>query len=158
MHVKVTRHVLLGRRRHRLLRRELCGGSDQGGKQTERPEHKEMAATSKRSSAGKSLERVFTVRRPMTLLGKADVAGEATGACNLSTVVVGAQASQERLAEITSGRTRRQQGLVATCKDSRNEALAEGGESQTGMAHESIGAMTEEQCLPRRRHTPPPRR
>jgi len=103
-----------------------------------------MAATSKRSSAGKSLERVFTVRRPMSLLGKADVAGEVTGARNLPTVVVGAQASQERLAEITSGRARWQQGLVATCKDSRNEAVAEGGESQTGLAHESIGAMTEE--------------
>src|SRR5450755_3571777 len=76
---------------------------------------------------GSRFERVFTVRRPMSLLGKADVAGEVTGACNLPTVVVGAQASQERLAEITSGRGRRQQGLVATCKDSRNEAVAEGG-------------------------------
>ena len=87
------------------------GGSDQGGKQTERPEHKEMAATSKIPSAVKSLERNFTVRRPITLLGKADAAGEVTGKSNLRTVVVGAQASRERLAEITSGRSRWQQGL-----------------------------------------------
>ena len=98
------------------------GGSDQGGKQTERPEHKEMAATSKIHSAVKSLERNLTVRRPITLLGKADAAGEVTGKSNLRTVVVGAQASRERLAEITSGRSRWQQGLVATCSDSPNEA------------------------------------
>ncbi len=77
-------------------------------------------------------------------MGKADVAGEVTGKSTLQAVVVGAQASWEGLAEITSGRTRWQQGLVATCKDSRNEAVAEGGESQAGLAHESIGAMTEE--------------
>ena len=97
------------------------GGSDQGGKQTERPEHNEMAATSKIPSAVKSLVRNLTVRRPITLLGKADAAGEVTGKSNLRTVVVGAQASRERLAEITSGRSRWQQGLVATCRDSRNE-------------------------------------
>src|SRR6516165_7296776 len=114
------------------------GGSDQGGKQTERPEHKEMAATSKIHSAVKSLERNLTVRRPITLLGKADAAGEVTGKSNLRTVVVGAQASRERLAEITSGRSRWQQGLVATCQDSSNEAIAEGGESQMGLAHDSV--------------------
>ena len=36
-------------------------------------------------------------------------------------VGVGGQASGERFAEIESGRSRWQQGLVATCKDSRNE-------------------------------------
>jgi hypothetical protein len=35
---------------------------------------------------------------------------------------VRAQAAQERFAEITSGRSWCQQGLVATCKDSSNEA------------------------------------
>jgi len=54
------------------------------------------------------------------------------------------QASEERFAEITSGRSRWQQGLVATCKDSSNEAEAEGEESQTGLAHGSVGAKTEE--------------
>src|SRR5215510_12672890 len=84
---------------------KLQGESDQGGEQTERPEHKGMAATSKIPSAVKSLERNVTVRRPIALLGKADVAGEVTGKRNLQTVVVGAQASWEGLAEITSGRT-----------------------------------------------------
>ena len=69
----------------------------------------------------KSLERDLTVRRPILALGKADVAGEGTGTRTLQTVVVGAQASQEGLAEITSGRTRWQQGLGVTCEDSSNE-------------------------------------
>jgi hypothetical protein len=45
---------------------------------------------------------------------------------------------------ISSGRSRWQQGLIATCTDSSNEAKAEGEESQRGSAHESVGAMTEE--------------
>ncbi len=61
--------------------------------------------------------------------GKADVAGEATGKCNLQTVVVRAQASSEGLTEITSGRSRWQQWLVAICKDNSNEAKAEVEES-----------------------------
>jgi len=36
-----------------------------------------------------------------------------------------------------------QQGLVATCKDSLNEAEAEGEESQMGLANELVGAMNE---------------
>jgi len=43
----------------------------------------------------------------------------------LQTVVVRAQASQERFSEISSGRSREQQGLMATCEDSSNEAKAE---------------------------------
>ena len=38
------------------------------------------------------------------------------------TAVTGAQALREGFAEITSGRSRPQQGLVATCRDSSNEA------------------------------------
>ena len=53
-------------------------------------------------------------------------------------VVARDQASEERFAEITSGRSRWQQGLVATCKDFSNEAMAEVGESQMGSAHESV--------------------
>jgi hypothetical protein len=37
------------------------------------------------------------------------------------TVGVEDQASEERIAEITSGKSRWQQGLVATCTDSSNE-------------------------------------
>ena len=51
-----------------------------------------------------------------------------------------AQASEEGFAEITSGKSNWQQGLVATCKDSLNEAEAEGEESQMGLANELVGA------------------
>jgi hypothetical protein len=52
-------------------------------------------------------------------------------ACALrETAVAGAQAPREGCAEITSGRSRQQQGLVATCNDSSNEAEAEGEESE----------------------------
>jgi len=44
---------------------------------------------------------------------------------------------------ISSGRSRWQQGLIVTCKDSSNEAKAEGEESQRGLAHGSVRAMTE---------------
>jgi hypothetical protein len=46
-HAEVTKHDGLGRRSHRLPCRKCGGRSDQGGEQTERPEHKEMTATSK---------------------------------------------------------------------------------------------------------------
>jgi len=46
------------------------------------------------------------------------------------TAVTGAQARREGFTEITSGRSRPQQGLVATCRDSSNEAEAEGEESE----------------------------
>jgi len=52
--------------------------------------------------------------------------------------VVRDQASEERFAEITSGRSHWQQGLVTTCKDFSSEANAEVEESQKGLAHESI--------------------
>ena len=60
------------------------------------------------------------------------------------TAVTGAQARREGFAEITSGGSRQQQGLVATCRDCSNEAKAEGEESRTGSTNESVGAMTGE--------------
>ena len=59
------------------------------------------------------------------------------------TAVVRDQASEERFAEITSGRSRWQQGLVATCEDFLHEAEAEGRKSHMGLTNESVGAMTE---------------
>jgi hypothetical protein len=50
-------------------------------------------------------------------MGKTDDVGEVTGRCTLQPDEIMAQASWERLAEITSGRTSFQQGLAATCKD-----------------------------------------
>ena len=54
------------------------------------------------------------------------------------TVVVGDQASGERFAEIESGRCRWQQGLVAICKDSRNEVKNRRRREPAGLAHESV--------------------
>jgi hypothetical protein len=56
-----------------------------------------------------------------------------------------AQASWDRLAEITSGKTTSQQGLAATCTDHwievwKHEIVVEG----CGLAHESVGAMMKE--------------
>jgi hypothetical protein len=84
--------------------------------------------------------------RPMTQ-GKT----QASALCR--TAVAWDQASEERFAEITSGRSRGQQGLVATCPDSWNEAAAEGRESPRGLAQESVGAKTEGQRPRRRRNT-----
>jgi hypothetical protein len=76
-------------------------------------------------------------------VGKAAVAEEEPGKCNLPTVGIGAQASQEGFSEITSGRTRWQQGLVATCKDSLTETKSRSRGKPDGLAHESVVAMTE---------------
>jgi hypothetical protein len=54
---------------------------------------------------------------PLNLLGKAADVGEGTGRCTLQPDGIMAQASWERLAEVTSGRISSQQGLAATCKD-----------------------------------------
>jgi hypothetical protein len=43
--------------------------------------------------------------RPTGNLGKADVTGEETGMCTLSATAVGVQASEDRSAEITLGRS-----------------------------------------------------
>ena len=92
--VEVTKHVLPGCKSHQLpCGGNRCGRSDQGGKQTVRPEHKEMAAISKTRPAVKSLKRNVTVCRPSFPVGKAAVAEEEPGMCNLPTVVIGAQAS-----------------------------------------------------------------
>ena len=58
-------------------------------------------------------------------MGKADVTGEVTGKRTVSATVVGVQASEERSAEITLGRSWMQQGLTATCKDCGSEPMAE---------------------------------
>jgi hypothetical protein len=82
-----------------------------------------MAAVSKKRSVMKSFRReqcgkptlIVNRGRPMTWRKKQ--AGALRG-----TAVTGAQAPREGFTEITSGRSRRQQGLVATCRDSTNEA------------------------------------
>jgi hypothetical protein len=49
-------------------------------------------------------------------------AGEEPGKRTQQTAGVWARASEEGFAEITSGESQLQQGLVATCEDSTNEA------------------------------------
>ncbi len=56
---------------------------------------------------------------------KADVSWEETGKCTRRTTGVWVQASGERFAEITLGKTYFQQGDAATCKDSWYKANTE---------------------------------
>ena len=84
-----------------------------------------MTAAAKYLPALKSLSGMKWSSRPAGTLGKADVAGEETGKRTLSATVVGVQASEERFAEITSGRAWIQQGLTATYKDCGSEPMAE---------------------------------
>ena len=54
------------------------------------------------------------------------------------------QATEERIAEITSGRTGSQQGLAATCKDRRTKCGYTSAEEGTGLAHELVEATKKE--------------
>jgi len=63
-----------------------------------------MTAAAKSPPVLKSLNGMKWNSRPAGNSGKADVAGEETGKRTLSATVVGVQASEERFAEITSGR------------------------------------------------------
>ena len=57
--------------------------------------------------------------RPGGFSGKADDLWEVTIECTINATGVRIQAPSERFPEITSGRGKYQQGLVATCKDHR---------------------------------------
>ena len=109
-----------------------------------RPEHKEMAAISKIPTAVKSFQRNFTVKPTHFPVGKAAVAEEETGISTLQTVVIGAQASQERSSEITSGRSGGQQGLVDNLQRLLQRGKTEVEESSLRLAHESVRARKEE--------------
>ena len=69
--------------------------------------------------------------------GKADVVGEETGMSTSQTAVIGARASKERHAEITSGRAISQQGLATTCKDLPTKGNRRRWEG-FGLSHEVI--------------------
>jgi hypothetical protein len=85
-----------------------------------------MTATSKTCPLG-SRGAVTRGKPTRCFSGKAEVLWEETGKCTTGTAGAGVQAPGERLAEITSGRTIFQQGLVATCKDPPEEAKARAG-------------------------------
>src|SRR5215472_8046959 len=65
---------------------------------------------------------------------------EEPGKCTQHTAGAWAQASQERFAELTSGKSCWQQGLVATCKDSSNEAKSR----RNGVAERWVGSCRRE--------------
>ena len=97
-----------------------------------------MTAAAKDPPALKSLSGMLWFSRPSGLLGKADVTGEETGKCTLSSTVVGVQASEESSAEITLGRAFTQQGLAATCKDLSYKGETRNRKEGKGLAHESV--------------------
>ena len=109
--------------------REVRGGSYRSGEQTCGSEHKRMTAAPKLSPDGSSCREKAT-RRPGPNAGKANVLGEATGACTLGAAGVVVQTRGERLAEITSGRACAQQWLAASCKDHPSEAMPKPGGGQ----------------------------
>jgi hypothetical protein len=98
------------------------GGSYRSGEQTCGSEHKRMTAAPK-DPPDRSSCRGTATRRPAQDSGKANVSGEATGACTLGAAGVGVQTRGEGLAEITSGRACAQQRLAASCKDQPCEAM-----------------------------------
>ena len=86
-----------------------------------RPEHKEIAATSITSPRKIAFaERSEKPTKSPFWEGRGHW-GRTRQKHSMGLAGVRAQASQDGFAEITSGRTRGQQGLVATCKDSLNE-------------------------------------
>jgi len=86
-----------------------------------RPEHKEIAATSITSPRKIAFaERSEKPTKSPFWEGRRHW-GRTRQKHSMGLAGVRAQASQDGFAEITSGRTRGQQGLVATCKDSLNE-------------------------------------
>src|SRR5881409_1705183 len=82
MHAEATKHVLLGRKPSAALRRlSRRGGNDLGGEQTWGPEHKGMAAVSKKRSVVKSFGRGKAEADLDSLRGKAADVEEETGMC-----------------------------------------------------------------------------
>ena len=73
-------------------------------------------------------------------MGKADASWEETSKCTMRTAGVRGQTSEERFAEITSGKTSFQPGLTATGEDCDSERKQRDREER-GLTHESVRAM-----------------
>ena len=80
--------------------------------------------------------------RPRSHSGKAAVSEEETSTGTRRSTGVWVEASRERFAEITSGRSFFQQGLTATCKDLRPKAYKPRRQEDEGLAHEFVVART----------------
>jgi len=88
--------------------------------QTQRPEHNEMSATSK--TIPRKVAFAERNGKPThSVLGKADDIGEETGTSTRWDRRGRGPGIWGKICRIESGRARWQQGLVATCRDSRNE-------------------------------------
>jgi hypothetical protein len=84
MHAEATKHVLLGRKSLGCPAAISRGGRNGlGGEQTWGPEHKEMAAVSKKRSVMKSFRRDKREADLDSERGKADDVEEETGTCTL---------------------------------------------------------------------------
>ena len=119
------------------------GRDNLGGEQTRRLERNEMSAALEKTPAEKLFSRIEAGSRSSAAQGKADDTDEVTGTSSLWDRRGMGPGIRGKIRRITSGRSCRQQGLMATCTDSSNEAKAEGGESRRGSAHESVRAMNE---------------
>ena len=75
------------------------------------------------------------MRQTRHLWGEAAVLWEETSECTREASRGRGPSAHARIAEITSGRATIQQGLVATCKDSRDEGNQSPRE-ESGLAHE----------------------
>ena len=103
------------------LRHSRSGGSNLGGEQTWWLEHNGMSAASK--SLPRKVAFVESSGKPtQPSLGKADDIGEVNRLMHPMTRRGRGPGNQGKTRRITSRRSRWQQGLVATCKDSSNEA------------------------------------
>ena len=107
MRGEVTNRVLLGRKRHG--RPGIQSGRQRwerpGWQQTRRPEDHRMTAAAKSTPRSEVVERILVEQPTQWDWGKADVTGEETGKCTLSATAVEVQASEDRSAEITLGRS-----------------------------------------------------
>ena len=143
MRVEVTKHDRPGRKSPGCPAAVLAavgtiwGASKLGGRNITKYLQPRKLPCEKSSFAGQ-------MRKPTHVsVGKADDTVEETGKSTRCTAGVGDPASKERLSEITSGSSCGQQGLVQPAKTLRTRLNAEGGESSTGVAHESVRAMKE---------------
>jgi len=126
------------------LRSKRSGRNDLGGEQTQRPERKEMSAAPKKRSVKSRVRGFKREADPHPCWGRPKTQRKKQAYALCGTAVAWDQASEEGFAEITSGRSRWQQGAGGNLQDSSNEAKAEVEESQAGLAHESVRAKTEE--------------
>lgn len=122
------------------LRKISSGRNDLGDEQTRRLEHKEMSAASKIATVRSRIRGELREADPLISWGRPMTRRKKQVNALRGTAVARDQASEEGFAEITSGRSRWQQGLVATCEDFLYEANSRGKKSQMGLANESVRA------------------